>query len=246
MTSIRRRTWTAPSGNDRTAWLVDYRDQAGRRRSKQFTRKKDAEAWRVGAEHEVATGIHTPDSASITVAEAAAIWIKSKEDYRDDDGQPLEPTTIAAYEQHARLHIAPLCGGARLSQLTTKAIGDYRRQLSKRLSGPMALRVAKSLSGILAEAQAQGYVAQNVAAGIKSKRRGKSRHATKPVILSHDELRAVLTAAQDAQLPYAYPLACLAVFTGLRASELRGLPWSAVDLQDATLRVEQRADARGG
>ena len=33
-----------------------------------------------------------------------------------------------------------------------------------------------------------------------------------------------------------------AVFTGLRASELRGLTWSAVDLDRRTLTVRQRAD----
>lgn len=44
MTSIRRRIWTTPQG-EKTAWLVDYRDAAGKRRAKQFSRKKDAEAW---------------------------------------------------------------------------------------------------------------------------------------------------------------------------------------------------------
>jgi integrase len=38
------------------------------------------------------------------------------------------------------------------------------------------------------------------------------------------------------------PLLVTAVFTGLRASELRGLTWSAVDLDGRTLTVRQRAD----
>jgi integrase len=36
-----------------------------------------------------------------------------------------------------------------------------------------------------------------------------------------------------------------AIFTGLRASELRGLPWSSVDLDRAAIHVRQRADMRG-
>jgi integrase len=36
-----------------------------------------------------------------------------------------------------------------------------------------------------------------------------------------------------------------AIFTGLRASELRGLPWSSVDLVRNELHVHQRADAYG-
>lgn len=38
------------------------------------------------------------------------------------------------------------------------------------------------------------------------------------------------------------PLLLTAIFTGLRASELRGLPWSAVDLDNRSLTVFQRAD----
>jgi integrase len=38
------------------------------------------------------------------------------------------------------------------------------------------------------------------------------------------------------------PLVVTATFTGLRASELRGLRWSDVDLEKAVLHVRQRAD----
>jgi integrase len=36
-----------------------------------------------------------------------------------------------------------------------------------------------------------------------------------------------------------------AIFTGLRSSELRGLTWSAVDLNNRTITVRQRADEWG-
>lgn len=42
----------------------------------------------------------------------------------------------------------------------------------------------------------------------------------------------------------AYPLALIAIFAGLRASELRGLPWRCIDLKAATLTVDQRADLK--
>ena len=41
---------------DKTAWLADYRDQSGKRRSKQFARKKDAEAYLDRARTEVRQG----------------------------------------------------------------------------------------------------------------------------------------------------------------------------------------------
>jgi integrase len=42
-----------------------------------------------------------------------------------------------------------------------------------------------------------------------------------------------------------YPLLVTAAFTGMRASELRGLAWSEVDLDGATIFVRQRADQWG-
>ena len=40
-------------------------------------------------------------------------------------------------------------------------------------------------------------------------------------------------------------LLATAIHSGLRASELRGLPWDAVDLKAGTITVKQRADERG-
>src|SRR5689334_2077868 len=112
MSSIRKRSWTSPTGERKTAWQVDYKDSAGHRRSKQFPRKKEAEAWATQAAYQVTQGTHTPDSQSITVARAAELWLERAR------REELEPTTIAAYDQHVRLHIVPLCGGRKLSQLT--------------------------------------------------------------------------------------------------------------------------------
>ena len=66
MASIRKRTWTT-KGEEQTAWVVDYKDQSGKRALKTFATKKDAEAWSVSALHEVSLGTHTRASASKTV-----------------------------------------------------------------------------------------------------------------------------------------------------------------------------------
>src|SRR5690554_5747716 len=110
--AIRKRQWIAKDGTERQAWLVDYRDQSGKRRAKQFSRKKDAEAWQVGAAWQVSQGTHTADSQSITVEQAGKLWIETV------TLKGREATTIAAYDQHVRLHINPLCGAVKLSRLT--------------------------------------------------------------------------------------------------------------------------------
>lgn len=240
MTSIRRRTWTAPNGEERAAWLVDYRDSAGKRRSKQFARKKEAEAWRVGAEHQVASGIHTPDSESITVEKAGAQWLRGLRGVRDD---PLEPTTIAAYEQHVRLHINPRLGAQRLSQLTAPAVRRFLDTLLKDLSRPMAVRVFRTFKALITDAQERGQVAQNVALAVKIRKAPRERSKATPPPKA--DLKAILKAADVSVDAKGRAIIELAIFTGMRASELRGLPWSNLDLRDGTVRVDQRADAKG-
>jgi integrase len=235
MTSIRKRTWATPDGTQKQAWQVDYRDQAGGRRSKQFSRKKDAEQWLVGAASEVQKGIHTPDSVSITVAQAAQIWLEAIR------AAGREPTTIAAYDQHIRLHIVPVCGARKLSQLTAPEVKRLLDHWLKALSRSMALRVLRSLKAILNEAQERGLVAQNVAIAVKP--RTVSRERGKVEIPTKAELRTILKAAEDTDDLMGRAILELAMFTGLRASELRGLSWRTVDLNKAIVRVEQRADA---
>lgn len=237
MSSIRKRQWKTPTGQKRTAWQVDYRDSAGKRRSKQFARKKDADAWAVNALAEVQHGVHTPDSVSITVAKAAALWLESV------SASDREYTTIASYEQHIRLHILPRCGAQKLSQLTAPKVRALLDGWLVNLSRPMATKVFRSFKAILTDAQARGLVAQNVALAVKVPKAPRKRSQAAPP--SKAEIRAILDAAAASENLMGRTIVELVIFTGMRASELRGLSWSAVDLKKGIVRVEQRADAKG-
>lgn len=233
--SIRRRSWVAQSGEQRSAWLVDYKDAQGKRRAKQFARKKDAEAWLTQAAWEVRQGTHTPDSMSVTVAAAADLWLARAR------REGLEPTTVAAYEQHSRLHICPLLGDRKLSQLTRPAVETFRDALVETRSRAMAARVLRSLSAIVGEAERRGLVAQNVAAGVVVRR--SKRDKAEVVIPTKAEMKAMIEAAQADADAMAAALTVTSIFTGPRASELRGLTWSQVDLRAGTLSIDRRADA---
>ena len=43
--SVRKRTWIAPDGTEKFAWVSEYGDQSGKRRRKTFARKKDADSF---------------------------------------------------------------------------------------------------------------------------------------------------------------------------------------------------------
>ena len=233
MATIRKRTWTAGDGTAKQAWQCDYRDQTGKRCSKQFARKRDADAFLTQAGWEVSKGIHTSEGGSITVEKAVELWIASAETKK------LERKTIDGYESTARLHIVPFLGKEKIAKLRKPTIEAFKDQLVE--SGRSSARVKRALvflSLMLAEMERRGLVAQNVASGVKMIR--KDREKREVVIPEPDELKAMLDHA-DADFR---PFILTAMLTGLRASELRGLLWPYVDFEANVIRVVQRADER--
>jgi integrase len=243
MASIRKRTWKSGS-EEKTAWIADYFDQGGQRHIKTFKQKKEADAWLVAARREVQQGTHTPASNRTTVAEAGELWIAEAE----ADG--LERSTVRQYRQHLDYHIKPLIGAVRLAELSTATVKDFRNQLiQEQRSRAMTKKVVASLGAILATAMESGKVAQNVVRVQTPRRRRErgldQRHKRRLEvgidIPTKDEIRAMLAHSQG----WFRPLIVTATFTGLRASELRGLRWSDVDLDRGELTVRQRADRWG-
>jgi integrase len=245
--SIRKRTWTT-NGLKKTAWVVDYFDQSGTRRLKTFDRKKDAEDFEANSKVEIKAGIHTADSASITVTEAGERWIAACVN------AGLERTTIDSYRSHLDLHITPFLGRRKLSELTIPMIKEFETALQtgtdteKPRSHAMIRRVRSDLGALLSNAQEDGLIARNVVREIRSRRRrGKERQAERRAkrklrvgvdIPTPEEIRAIVGALQG----YWRPLLLTAIFTGLRASELRGLRWPNIDLSKRELHVGERAD----
>jgi integrase len=234
--SVRKHEWVTRKGEERAAWLVDYTDGAGVRRAKFFQRKKDADAYHASVRVEVAQGIHTPPSRSITVSAAAADWLKYVE------LEKREVATIAGYRTYFEKHITPRLGAAKLSSLTTPRIEKFRDNLLEGgASRYLAKKVLGALKAILKDAKRRGNVAQNVAADVRIDTHSRNREKLKigRDIPSRDEIRRILEAAPEGRTR---ALIMTAAFSGLRASELRGLRWEGVDLKHNAIHVRQRAD----
>jgi integrase len=229
MATIRKRSWKS-GGESKTAWVCDYADQDGTRRLKTFKTRKEADNYLVGARAQVAAGTHTADSASATITAAAELWLERCE------VEGLEPQTIRTYRNNARHHVLPLLGTERLSRLTAPVVERFRDELLRSRSREMARKALTTLKMIIGDAQRRGLVAQNVARGVSIRNNG--RHKEPVAIPSKAEIKALL----DAAAPRWRALLVTAVFTGLRASELRGLTWGDVDLDAMVIRVRQRAD----
>jgi len=112
----------------------------------------------------------------------------------------------------------------------------------------MIRKILTSLGSMLSDAQERGLVSRNVVRDLgarrkkgvdrRSDRRQKGRLKAGVDIPSREEIRAIVAALQGLWRP----ILLTAIFTGLRASELRGLRWADVDLKGNELHVRQRAD----
>jgi integrase len=231
MASVRKRI----RNGKMEGWISDYFDQAGKRHIKTFERERDAKTWLSETLVSVKRGTHTPESASITVAEAANLWIEKCE------AENLERSTLRQYGNHVRLHIVPLIGAVKLGRLTTPTVESFRDQLLKKGSRAMAKKVITSLKAILSEAQRRGLVAQNAALPTKvtAQRRGKGKLEAGRDFPSKAEANQILAKAEGRWRP----LLVTAIFSGMRSSELRGLTWDDVNFERKVIHVRQRADA---
>jgi integrase len=235
--SVRKRAWRTPETNEiREKWVADYVDRSGTRRLKTFERKRDAEAYEATVRVNVARGIHS--HSRMTIAAAGQQWL-------DDAEGSLERSTVESYRQHLSDHIVPLIGAVKLADLTAPMVREFEDNLRAGGRSPaMIKRVIGDLGTILGDALERGLIAQNVVRSLPRKtHRAAARRAKGPLkvgvdVPSPDEIRAILNHLSD----HWRPLLLTAIFTGLRASELRGLRWPDVDLKKAELHVRQRAD----
>src|SRR5262249_51699899 len=138
----------------------------------------------------------------------------------------------------------------KLSELTVPTVRIFMDRLHKeQRSDAMIKRVVGDLGSILADAQERGLVAQNVVRSLsrnrkKQRQTEERRKANLKVgvdIPTLDEIRGIIAHLRGRWRP----LILTAIFTGLRASELRGLKWPDIDLKGNELHVRQRADRYG-
>src|SRR5262245_38445837 len=240
--AIRKRTWTTAKGEQREALVVDYTDQAGERHIETFARKKDADARQADVKVAVKKGIHVAASNSVTVAEATARWIESAE-------VELERATAKTYREHVKLHIVPFIGRVRLSEMSVPMVSKFRDELRKAGRSPALVRkILVSLGSLIADAQDHGLVAYNAFRELRpNRKRGKDRQATLwqnrklqigVNIPTPDEISLILHHAPARWRT----LLLVAAYTGLRASELRGLRWEDVEFSANEIHIRQRAD----
>lgn len=243
--SVRKRFWPDPIKGPNSGWVVDYKDVTGRRRQKTFRLKKEADTFQATAKVEVRAGTHVADSASVTVEKAGEYWVQASKD------RALERSTIAQRERHLKFHINPFIGQSLLTRINVPAVRAFEDTLRREGRSPaMVKKVIGSLGSIFSEAQELALATANPVRDRSAHRKGRDTKAEKrhkgrlkvgEDIPAREEVKALVGALTGRWRP----LLLVAIFAGLRSSELRGLRWQDVDFDKREIHVRQRADEFG-
>src|SRR6266511_488098 len=140
----------------------------------------------------------------------------------------VEPNTLEVWTVYARAHVDPAIGHVLVQQLTAThlaafyaGLADHGRRDGKGLAPKTVKNVHGLLHRALEDAVEQDLVARNVA-GLKAARPAKVPRVERRV-WAPEELRRFLAALAADRLAALWQLDCT---TGLRRSELLGLPWA--------------------
>jgi integrase len=221
----------------KTVWQVDYRDQAGRRRHRQFPTRRAADAWLVTARAEVAEGTHVPASESRKFADVADAWIE------DCKRRGLERATVDVYEQRLRDYGKVCIGDRRIGELTTADVTQfYEDVLDRSCSHEIVRRVRIEAGAVIRYAQKKGWIVKNAFA--LTPYEGGKRKKRRPMMPTLQEVRLMIRQVTE-HWPDFCAMFYVLIFCGLRSSELRALSWRDIDFGTSTMTVRQRADRWG-
>ena len=242
MASVRKRTWVA-AGETKTAWFVDYYDNRSQRQRKHFANKKAADAFRINVEGQLASGIYRPDARKLTLKAACQGFLDHCAGrLRRDERMTRKMLTV--YRGHINNHILHVEHGVvgwRLSQLTARAVGDFRDRLRNAgATVPTTRKILATLHTVLEYAISQDWIAANPARAVKVI--GPRNEGSKKIVPPH---KAELSRIIDAANRSLRLMLLFAASTGARAGEQWAARWGDVDFDKAQLRISRRVDAYG-
>jgi integrase len=197
--------------------------------------KKEAqeEAARILAS--VTTGQHVDPSREI-LGHFAERWL------RDWAAQNVSNKTFTRYEQLLRKHVCARLGSVPIQRLRAVDLqAVYAAMAADGLADRTRLHTHRVLHRMLRHATQWGVVQRNVASLVDA----PVVQANEIEILTAAQVQKVLQTLRGRSL---YPIAIVALGTGMRRGELLALRWRDVDLDGAKLRIERALEQtkRGG
>ena len=169
-----------------------------------------------------------PDPSSATLGEYLRTWLNGP--------LGLSPKTLERYSELGERQIVPHLGNTKLQKLKPEHVQQWHGALIGQGLSPRTVGHAHRLLRLMLQcAMKNGTLARNVAT-IHAPPKVEEREIE---ILTTEEIVEMITKLEGHAL---YPIAALAIATGIRRGELLGLQWGDVDLDSATIRVERSVE----
>ena len=196
---------------------------------KGFATKSEAQQYEAMMKNKLANPSYVPPTASqrrLTVRDYLAEWLERH------GTANLRPSTKASYQSHIRNHIDPYIGDVYLGQLTPAMLADMFAKLTEKGLSPSSVKYAHRIIGVALEhARKYHYIESNPARDVIT-RFGKQGKTPDPYTVEEMRQLLVRTAGTDWEL-----IVVLGGLYGLRLSEIFGLRWRNVDLENQTFNV---------
>jgi integrase len=235
MATVTKRKWTY-KGDTKTAWVVRYTDQGGKRRLKTFKLKKDADRFRVRTEGEIEGGIHVSDRETCTVQKAVEEWLNDCR-RRWQIKNRMAGNTLRGYETYARNHVIPALGKLKLNKLTSTRVQDFIDEKAATMARNSCKHIKLVLKQSLQFAVRKKWLRRNpmVDEPVCVPETAAVRRVECP---SREELVHLLETLRI-RLPYEQEIArsnriiavTLGLCAGMRRGEIFGLQWDDVDFE---------------
>ena len=199
MASVRKRNWKIGTGEAKTAWIVDYADNRGRRQRKHFQTKKAADPFRINIEGQLQAGTYRAAANKVTVQDACESFLEHCEG-RNQRDERMTRKMLAVYRGHISNYILhPDMGFASASFPNSRLVRLESFEIAFAEHGatvPTARKVLATLHSVLEHAISQDWIATNAARGTKViGPRGEGSKKIEPP--SKEDMRRVIDAAPE-------------------------------------------------
>lgn len=198
----------------------------GRRMSHGSASRADCQAWVRRTLDQIDGGM-TYEGRSLTLSAYLDEWIGVKRN-------AIRASTAFQYEKLIHLYIVPGLGKVKLKDLTLRTVNLFYQRLVAQGSGISNVRYThRVLHAALEQAARGGMIVRNPAHGAVV-----PKHPHREMqMLNEQEAGLLLMAAGASRYRSLYHLALV---TGMRLSELRGLKWDDIDWHRGTLTVKRQ------
>ena len=157
---------------------------------------------------------------------------------RDWAATNVSPKTAERYSELLRMHVRPALGDKRMQAIRAEDLNKLYADLHDKIAPRTIKHAHRLLHRIFGHANKWGNIKRNVIALVDSPK----VPPTEAAVLQATEIPHMFAALRGREF---YPIAVLALGTGMRRGELLALRWQDVDLDSGSLRIERSLEETG-